>query len=57
MELEEVDSLIEKSIQYRLIANVDIGLLLSGGIDSSLLACYMKQLAGKKSKGLYGWFC
>ena len=50
MELEEVDSLIEKSIQYRLIANVDIGLLLSGGIDSSLLACYMKQLAGKKVK-------
>ncbi|MFZ9982876.1 MAG: asparagine synthase (glutamine-hydrolyzing), partial [Cyclobacteriaceae bacterium] len=48
MELEEVDSLIEKSIQYRLIANVDIGLLLSGGIDSSLLACYMKDLAGKK---------
>jgi len=48
MELEEVDSLIEKSIQYRLIANVDIGLLLSGGIDSSLLACYMKELAGKK---------
>ncbi|MCM0060543.1 MAG: asparagine synthase (glutamine-hydrolyzing) [Algoriphagus sp.] len=50
MELEEVDSLIEKSIHYRLIANVDIGLLLSGGIDSSLLACYMKELAGKKVK-------
>ncbi len=50
MELDEIDSLIEKSIQYRLIANVDIGLLLSGGIDSSLLACYMKQLAGRKVK-------
>ena len=50
IEIEEIDSLIEKSIKYRLVANVDIGLLLSGGIDSSLLACYMHQLAGKKVK-------
>jgi len=49
-EIEEIDSLIEKSIKYRLVANVDIGLLLSGGIDSSLLACYMHELAGKKVK-------
>lgn len=49
-EIEEIDSLIEKSIKYRLVANVDIGLLLSGGIDSSLLACYMHKLAGKKVK-------
>jgi len=50
IQIEELDSLIEKSIKYRLVANVDIGLLLSGGIDSSLLACYMHQLAGKKVK-------
>jgi len=49
-EPEEIDQLIEKSIRYRLVANVDIGLLLSGGIDSSLLACYMHELAGKKVK-------
>lgn len=49
-EIEEIDNLIEKSIKYRLVANVDIGLLLSGGIDSSLLACYMHELAGKKVK-------
>ncbi len=49
-EIEEIDSLIEQSIKYRLVANVDIGLLLSGGIDSSLLACYMHKLAGKKVK-------
>lgn len=49
-EPEEIDTLIEKSIKYRLVANVDIGLLLSGGIDSSLLACYMHELAGKKVK-------
>ena len=49
-ELDEIDKLLEKSIKYRLVANVDIGLLLSGGIDSSLLACYMHELAGKKVK-------
>ena len=49
-DLGEIDALIRKSIQYRLVANVDVGLLLSGGIDSSLLACYMKELAGKKVK-------
>ena len=49
-ELEEIDKLLEKSIKYRLVSNVDIGLLLSGGIDSSLLACYMHELAGKKVK-------
>lgn len=49
-ELDEIDKLLEKSIKYRLIAHVDIGLLLSGGIDSSLLACYMHELAGKKVK-------
>lgn len=48
--IEEIDALLEKSIKYRLVANVDIGLLLSGGIDSSLLACYMNELAGKKVK-------
>lgn len=49
-EPEEVDELLQKSIHYRLVANVDVGLLLSGGIDSSLLACYMEQFAGKKVK-------
>lgn len=49
-ELDEIEELLEKSIRYRLVANVDIGLLLSGGIDSSLLAGYMQQLAGNKVK-------
>ena len=49
-EIDEIDELLEQSIKYRLVANVDIGLLLSGGIDSSLLATYMQQLAGNKVK-------
>ncbi|SKB93116.1 asparagine synthase (glutamine-hydrolyzing) [Daejeonella lutea] len=49
-EIAEIDALLEESVKYRLVANVDIGLLLSGGIDSSLLATYMHQLAGNKVK-------
>ncbi|MES2874951.1 MAG: asparagine synthase (glutamine-hydrolyzing) [Bacteroidota bacterium] len=49
-DISEIDALLEKSVKYRLVANVDVGLLLSGGIDSSLLAAYMHQLAGKKVK-------
>ncbi|WP_276348750.1 asparagine synthase (glutamine-hydrolyzing) [Daejeonella sp. JGW-45] len=49
-EIEEIDELLTQSIKYRLVANVDIGLLLSGGIDSSLLAAYMHEVAGKQVK-------
>jgi len=34
----EIERLIEQSVQYRLVADVEVGLLLSGGIDSALLA-------------------
>jgi asparagine synthase (glutamine-hydrolysing) len=49
-DLEEIDKLIEHSVKYRLVSSVDIGLLLSGGIDSSLLACYMNELSTTKVK-------
>lgn len=38
--LEEIDMLLSESVRYRLIADVEVGLLLSGGIDSALLASY-----------------
>ncbi len=38
--LEEIDALLSESIRYRLVADVEVGLLLSGGIDSALLASY-----------------
>jgi asparagine synthase (glutamine-hydrolysing) len=37
---EEIDTLLSESVRYRLIADVEVGLLLSGGIDSALLASY-----------------
>jgi asparagine synthase (glutamine-hydrolysing) len=39
-ELAAIDTALAESVRYRLIADVEIGILLSGGIDSSLLACY-----------------
>jgi asparagine synthase (glutamine-hydrolysing) len=40
--LEELDCIIEKSVKSRLISDHKIGLFLSGGIDSSLIAQYAK---------------
>jgi len=41
---ELIDQLLEKSVKDRLIANVPVGIFLSGGIDSSLIAYYAKKL-------------
>jgi asparagine synthase (glutamine-hydrolysing) len=43
--ISETEALIESSIQYRLMADVEIGTFLSGGIDSSLITA----IAQKKS--------
>lgn len=45
---EEIDALLLESVRYRLVADVEVGLLLSGGIDSALLAYY----AHKNGKNL-----
>ena len=42
--LESVDALIEASVDRHLVSDVPLGLLLSGGMDSSTLAYYMHRL-------------
>jgi asparagine synthase (glutamine-hydrolysing) len=44
-----VRDLIHSSVNYRLVSDVSVGLFLSGGIDSSVVATEMKASAGTKS--------
>lgn len=44
--LDQLDSLIDLSIQRHLVSDVPIGILLSGGIDSSLLYSYASKHLG-----------
>lgn len=41
---EDLLGLLESSIQRRMRADVPVGVYLSGGLDSSLIACLMKRL-------------
>jgi len=37
---DKVGTILEQSVQRQLVSDVPIGIFLSGGIDSSLIACY-----------------
>ena len=43
--LEQLDALLQRSIRYRLQADVPVGYYLSGGLDSSLIAGVVHHLA------------
>ncbi len=47
--VNKLDSLLTESVQERLIADVPVGLFLSGGIDSSLIAFYAKKISSQIS--------
>lgn len=42
--LKNLDRLFEESVRRRLIADVPVGLFLSGGLDSTTIGWYMKKL-------------
>ncbi|WP_034893912.1 asparagine synthase (glutamine-hydrolyzing) [Gillisia sp. Hel_I_29] len=43
--LNELDELLENAVKDRLQADVPVGFYLSGGLDSSLIASYIKKIA------------
>jgi asparagine synthase (glutamine-hydrolysing) len=48
--VRESETLIRSSISYRLLADVEVGSFLSGGIDSSLITALAQQQSSKKIK-------
>jgi len=46
--LEGIESLLIKSVETRLISDVEVGTLLSGGIDSSLISTLYSKISNKK---------
>ena len=51
----QVKELLTQSVNRQLNADVDVGLFLSGGIDSSLLLSLSKRI-GKKIKNIFFYF-
>lgn len=48
--LTQMDNLLRSSIQFRMIADVEVGTFLSGGIDSSLVTAYAASISSKTVK-------
>ncbi len=50
--IENIDRLLNESVEYRKVSDVEVGLFLSGGLDSSLIGKLMKQ---NEKAGLKGF--
>ena len=45
-----LDTILERSVSERLVADVPVGVFLSGGIDSAAIAYYSQKASGGKTK-------
>ena len=43
-----IDSLLQRAVEKRLVADVPLGAFLSGGLDSSLVVALMKKVSGER---------
>ena len=48
--LNQLESLVQDSVRLRMVSDVPVGVFLSGGIDSSLVAAMMSRLSQDKVK-------
>lgn len=48
--INDLEKILKESFQYRMVADVDVGVFLSGGIDSSLIAAILQKSSSKKIK-------
>jgi len=48
--ISKLQTLLESSVKYRMIADVPLGAFLSGGVDSSIITALMAQNSNKKIK-------
>lgn len=46
---ERLENLLVDSVKLRLVADVDIGIMLSGGLDSSIIAALAQKYSNKKA--------
>lgn len=48
--IDELDNILNESVRSRLVADVPVGIFLSGGLDSSTIAYYATKNSNKKIK-------